>query len=152
MSERTPETAEFRILVTGSRDWSDEDAVWLAIDDAIFGSLVTHNGQVVIVHGHCPTGADAIADRLATEGDCRVERHPANWSQGRKAGPERNAHMVSLGADVCLAFIGDCTSPRCRRTDRHPSHGASGCADLAEAAGIPTIRFSPASAGGGPDA
>jgi hypothetical protein len=49
--------------------------------------------------------------------------------------------MVSLGADRCLAFIGPCTSPRCRKAGPHPSHGASGCADLAEAAGIPVRRW-----------
>ncbi|HET6917255.1 MAG TPA: DUF2493 domain-containing protein [Acidimicrobiales bacterium] len=130
-----------RILVTGSRDWADEPTVWHAIDDAIHDLGADHNGQVAIVHGACPTGADAIADRIAIEGDCRPERHPANWSRGRKAGPERNAHMVSLGADICLAFIGDCTSPRCNIEGKHPSHGASGCADLAERAGIPTRRF-----------
>jgi hypothetical protein len=49
--------------------------------------------------------------------------------------------MVSLGADLCLAFIGDCTSPRCDIEGEHPSHGATGCASLAEAAGIPVRRF-----------
>jgi hypothetical protein len=49
--------------------------------------------------------------------------------------------MVNLGADAALAFIGPCTSTRCRRTEPHPSHGASGCAALAEKASIPTRRF-----------
>jgi hypothetical protein len=49
--------------------------------------------------------------------------------------------MVGLGADVCLAFLGPCTSRHCRRVDPHWSHGTSGCAQLAKAAGIPVRPF-----------
>ena len=125
-----------RILVTGSRDWADKDAIWSEL-----AALAQADPFATLVHGACPTGADAIADDWWTGFGGDPERHPADWSRGRKAGPERNAAMVALGADLCLAFIGDCTSRRCRREDRHPSHGASGCADLAEAAGIETRRF-----------
>jgi hypothetical protein len=135
-----------RILVTGSRDWDDDSAVLSALDEAAdFGRKPT-----VVVHGACPTGADRLASEWVEaqynqpfEPDVHEERHPADWSQGRKAGPERNAAMVALGADLCLAFIGDCSSPRCTKPGRHPSHGASGCADLAERAGIPTRRIYP---------
>lgn len=124
-----------RILVTGSRDWAE----WNRVNDAL--NEYGHERDIVVVHGDCPTGADRMAQGWADYQGVLSEPHPADWSRGRKAGPERNAHMVNLGADVCLAFIGDCTSPRCKRTDRHPSHGASGCADMAEAAGIPVRRF-----------
>lgn len=140
MSEPRSTDIALRILVTGSRDWSDEQAVRDALRGAASGIA---SQDVTVVHGHCPTGADAHADMAARIFGMHVERHPADWSQGRKAGPERNAAMVALGADLCLAFIGDCTSPRCSRTDRHPSHGATGCADLAERAGIPTRRITP---------
>lgn len=132
--------SEVRVLVTGSRDWSDEQAVRDALRAVASGVASQH---VTVVHGHCPTGADAHADMAARIFGMQVERHPADWSRGRKAGPERNAAMVGLGADVCLAFIGPCTSPRCNRSDAHDSHGATGCASLAEAAGIRTIRYYP---------
>ncbi len=130
-----------RILVTGSRGWGDRDA----IDSALYGAWAEFHGAegpIVLVHGDCPTGADAIADYLwrARSGGEPVEAHPADWSIGRKAGPERNAHMVSLGANLCLAFIGPCSSPRCSIKGVHASHGATGCADLAEMAGIKTVR------------
>lgn len=133
----------YRILVTGSRDWDDEVSLALALGFAVGEGLsIDPNSAVVIVHGDCPTGADAIAARLATDHGVPVEAYPADWNEhGRAAGPIRNEQMVALGADVCLAFIGPCTSPRCGRTHRHPSHGASGCADLAERAGIPTRRY-----------
>jgi hypothetical protein len=130
-----------RVLVTGSRGWDK----WGVVYDQLDRIRVEHGNDLLIVHGDCPTGADSIAESWAWDRGMEVEPHavtPANWKQpGRTAGPKRNAEMVALGADVCLAFIGDCTSPRCDKPRPHPSHGATGCADLAEKAGIPVRRF-----------
>jgi hypothetical protein len=115
-----------RILVTGSRDWDDEAAVRAALTGLVAGRPGPH----VVVHGACPTGGDAIADRVAAELGLTVERHPARWRRyGRTAGYRRNAEMVALGADVCLAFI------------RDASPGASMTAHLADEARIPTRRI-----------
>lgn len=100
----------------------------------------------VIVHGACPTGADAQAAWWVRMHGRTLgvteEPHPTeDFGPWPGAGPRRNAYMASLGADLCLAFLGPCTSPRCRRSEPHPSHGASGCARLAEKAGIPTQRI-----------
>jgi hypothetical protein len=114
----------FRALVTGSRDWSDTDA----IADALAALRAEHGRNLVIVHGACPRGADAIADAWCRSAGITVERHPADWSTGRSAGHRRNAAMVGTRPDLCLAFI------------RSASPGATGCAALAERAGIPTIR------------
>lgn len=119
----------FRVLITGSRSWTDEQA----IRDAL-ASVISLQGpeNVTVVHGAASRGADAIADRVATSwgGGLTVERHPADWARfGRSAGFRRNADMVALGADLCLAFILD------------GSPGASHTADLAEKAGIPTRRY-----------
>jgi len=104
-----------RVLVTGSRNWTDRTAVYGALD-AVLHEYVS----IVVVHGACPAGADAMAvDWIAEAGDADVteERHPANWGRhGRAAGPIRNNEMVKLGADLCLAFI------------RRDSRGASQCA------------------------
>jgi hypothetical protein len=138
-----------RVLVTGSRDWDDPAAVAKALDDA-FDEMTVNSAdtEFVVVHGACPTGADQHASewvQAMNDGDfgwiVSEERHPADWSRGRGAGPERNLRMVQTGVDLCLAFIGPCTSPRCGRVDRnHPSHGATGCANLAAATGVPTRR------------
>ncbi|MFJ8345079.1 DUF2493 domain-containing protein [Streptomyces sp. NPDC094153] len=118
----------YRILITGSRDWADHDMVRDALTMAIY-----QNTPATIIHGACPSGADAMASwwiRRYQFLGLTEERHPANWQQyGKAAGPRRNTHMVNLGADVCLAFI------------RNSSRGASHTAALAEAAGIPTRRF-----------
>lgn len=118
-----------RILVTGSRTWIDLKAMHDALADAVTELAGTHS-SVVIVHGACPTGADKIAVQWARRNGIHHEPHPADWSRhGRAAGPRRNAEMVKLGADLCLAFIAD------------GSPGASGCAALAESAGIPVRRW-----------
>ena len=111
-----------RILVTGSRDWSDVNAVATALG---YASTGWSPSSVTVVHGACPTGADAIADEWGTGFGFTVERHPADWSQGKKAGPLRNQAMVDLGADICLAFpLGE-------------SRGTRDCMKRASAAGIP---------------
>ena len=110
-----------RILITGSRMWVNREAIAAELSSAIVGVSAP-----VVVHGGCPTGADAIADRLARLYGCAVEVYEADWDQhGRAAGPVRNQKMVDLGADVCLAFpLGD-------------SRGTRDCMRRAFAAGIP---------------
>jgi hypothetical protein len=90
-----------RILVTGSRAWTDYDA----IRDAIEKAAADLGGGAVVVHGNAQ-GADRLADRAARSLGLRTEPHSARWrTEGRAAGPLRNQRMVDLGADVCLVFI-----------------------------------------------
>lgn len=110
-----------RILITGSRDWTDETAVHTLILAEAFN---LPPGEVVVIHGDCTTGADVIADAFARKQGYTVEAYPADWSQGRKAGPLRNQHMVDLGADICLAF------------PLPGSRGTLGCMKMAHRAGI----------------
>lgn len=138
----------YRILITGSRDWRDDRAVRRALLLAV--GAVGLDRDVVIVHGACPTGVDHVADTWARRWAVDVEAHPAqghpteDFGPWPGAGPRRNAHMVGLGADECLAFIGPCTRPNCRRPQSHGSHGATDCADRAERAGIPVRRWTAA--------
>lgn len=121
-------TAPYRVLVTGSRDWDDELTVETALAVAVYQQV-----PAVIVHGACRTGADAIASRWTRRHRAiglTEEAHPALWQwHGNAAGPRRNAAMVNLGADLCLAFI------------RGGSPGATHTARLAERAGIPVRRW-----------
>jgi hypothetical protein len=143
----------FRLLITGSRSWTDTRRIHGALDGVL--AQMEPGETLVVVHGDNPAGADAIARRWvyvqrgATVRDVREERHPAQWGApcretcrpGHRrqhdpagdycpaAGNYRNAEMVAAGAGMCLAYI------------RSRSRGAMHCADLAEAAGIDTRRF-----------
>ncbi|MFE2996196.1 SLOG family protein [Nocardia sp. NPDC059246] len=109
--------------MTGSRSWGDRRVIRDALAEV-------WDPDAVLVSGACPTGADALCEACWTHWGGQVERHPADWKQfGRSAGFQRNAELVQLGADVCLAFI------------RDGSAGASHTADLAQRAGIPTRIF-----------
>lgn len=115
-----------RILITGSRNWDSPGTIQKAIEEQTRG-LEPH--VVTLVHGDCPTGADALADEYARAQGFHVEKYPADWTQGRKAGPLRNKKMVDLGADICLAF------------PKGKSAGTRGCMKLALEAGINTKVF-----------
>lgn len=119
-------TDQRRILVTGSRSWVGMST----IASALYSAQRDLGMSAVLVTGACPTGADFLAEDIWTQWGGQVERHPADWAaHGKGAGFRRNAEMVKLGADVCIAFI------------RAGSNGATHTADLAEAAGIPTHRW-----------
>jgi hypothetical protein len=121
-------TKPYRILVTGSRDWQDQDAVHKALADTV--RELPADREVIVVHGGCWAGADHIADDWAKAYGATVEVHYANWDRHKRAaGPLRNRHMVELGADLCLSFI------------RNRSRGASHCTHIAEQAGIPVRRW-----------
>ena len=130
-----------RVLVTGSRDWIDRLTIYRALNEVCkefdlnyesdeHGNTMPDHSKITVVHGHCPTGADHWADEWCIGNFFMAERHPAEWEKyGKSAGFRRNAEMVNLGADLCLAFIKD------------GSRGATHTADLAEKAGIETRRW-----------
>ena len=121
-------TAEtFRVLVTGSREWDDMQELRYALIHATALRL----DSAVIVHGACPSGADAMAAEWAHDYGVPAEEHPADWDgYGKSAGFVRNAEMVSLGADLCLAFYKQGAGNK----------GTDHCASQAERAGIPVRR------------
>jgi hypothetical protein len=144
-------TAVFCVLITGSRDLTDPEPVYATLDDCLAFALSEGYTLLCVRHGHCPGGADKFADDWGRTMErngypVMVDAHPAqdhptqDFGPWPGAGPRRNDYMVGLGAHECHAFVGPCTSPRCRRPGLHGSHGASGCADLAEKAGIDTHR------------
>lgn len=111
-----------RLLITGSRTWTDKDTIWAALRN--YKAQFT---QPVLISGHCPMGADAIAEIAAKELGYAIELYPARWRlYGKSAGFRRNALMVSRDITHCFAFI------------RNNSAGATHCLGLVNAANIPT--------------
>jgi YspA, cpYpsA-related SLOG family len=95
-----------RVIVTGSRRWGDDTAVYDALWTVYHADV---GGPFHLMHGACATGADAYADHWdAVAGrylGCTIERFRADWTRrGRAAGPERNRRMITAGADLVLAF------------------------------------------------
>lgn len=122
-----------RILVTGSRDWADADTIQTALYNAWTELFEEGGRKIVLVQGECEYGgADKIAADIWRTWGLPVEGHPAERGEdGRILGPERNAKMVNLGADVCLAF------------PLPSSRGTRNCMRLAREAGIPVRVFAP---------
>jgi ribA/ribD-fused uncharacterized protein len=114
----------YRIIVTGSREWTDRDAVHRDL-----ATLPRHfdcrPDQIIIVNGKA-RGLDNLARAIALELGMAVEDHPADWeTYGKAAGHRRNREMVEAGAVGAIAYpIGE-------------SRGTRGCMALCEAAGIP---------------
>ena len=125
------------ILVTGSREFSDADMIWSALEEEI------GINPVVVIHGACPTGADHLADRFVkVVTTTPVPWHwvttlafPADWlTHGKAAGPLRNQQMVDhittnhkLDDITVLAFFKTGAGNR----------GTRNCVAAALAAGIP---------------
>lgn len=137
-----------RVLVTGSRTWKHPDAIWSVLDAVAANFAAEGSTNMVVVHGAAYDGADKFADQWVLRApkpdglEVRAERHPANWAKHHnRAGMIRNQEMADAGGDICFAFLSVCTRANCRIRKPHHSHGASHCADAAEANGIPVRRY-----------
>lgn len=94
-----------KVLITGSRHWSDVSLVVDELSKLPIGSI--------IVHGYA-RGADEISDLTSREMGFTVRTYPADWGRfKRSAGPIRNQqmlneeHLVSEPINLCIAFNDD---------------------------------------------
>lgn len=108
-----------RVLICGSRDYTNEAAIESVLFDLPAGTTVVHGAA---------RGVDEIAGRLAENLGFPVEPHPADWEKwGKAAGPIRNREMLETGVDRVIAFW-DGRSP-----------GTKHMIDAAKAAGVPVV-------------
>jgi hypothetical protein len=89
-----------KILVTGSRNYSDKDKVFQVLSEL---------KPLFIVQGGA-TGADALAKEFAITYNINYDTVQAKWSlYGPSAGPRRNEEMLDKHPDIELvvAFPGN---------------------------------------------
>jgi SLOG family YspA-like protein len=128
-ARRLQERGPLRLLVCGSRAWTDPALLAATVDQ-----LVSEHGRgrpgVVLIEGDA-RGADRLAGQLAHARGWQLEVYPADWHRhGRTAGIRRNVRMLRDGCPQrVVAFTDDlATSP--------------GTADLvrrAHAGGLPVL-------------
>ena len=86
-----------RVLVCGSRGWTDYDAI-------LHRLAQIKASRPTIVHG-AASGADTMADRAAKTLNLTVECYPADWATyGKRAGFIRNEQMLDTGVGLVIAF------------------------------------------------
>lgn len=90
----------YKLLISGYRGFEDYDLF------SNFMKTVTNEMGMpsVVLQGECKTGADQLAKRWCLEKDVKCMSFPADWSKGKRAGPERNSKMLEQ-VDVVCAFV-----------------------------------------------
>jgi hypothetical protein len=131
-----------RVLVTGGRDYGAKRE-----DRELLGNMIDRHLYYggTLIHGACPTGADALADQWISQSNIRssrvaIERFTADWERdGKAAGPIRNSRMLAEGKpDIVLAFPG--------------GRGTADMVRKAKAAGVMVLEVTPARAASERDA
>lgn len=108
-----------RLLVCGGREYDD----WRTLSK----ELAAHHPIAVLIQGDAP-GADRLAHKWADANNVPTISFPANWKQGRKGGPLRNAFMLKESKpDLVIAFPG--------------GGGTKNMVALAVAAGVPVHQI-----------
>jgi hypothetical protein len=112
------------LVVTGGRDYLDAARVRWALDGLHGAYGVEH------LHAGDATGADALAVSWAAERAVLTTRWLADWSRGKRGGPERNRRMLDAAKpDLVVAFPG--------------GRGTEDCIRAATERGFPVWRVSP---------
>lgn len=82
------------VCFTGGRDLDTPEAE-AAMNDIVWFMAHFYGASLRIMHGGA-TGIDTLADQAAVRHDVTRKAYPADWSTGRRAGPERNKKMAGL--------------------------------------------------------
>ena len=121
------------ILVTGARDWNDEQLIYEKLKEFV-------SRKVLIIHGCCQ-GVDMISDKVGKNLGFDILAKPAEWSHyGRAAGPIRNKEMINevlkyknLGVETIVYAFHD-------NVDK--SRGTKNCVNQATKMGLKVVIFS----------
>src|SRR5690606_36311088 len=105
-----------------------------AIDEVLTFLHLFYGKNLRVLHGACPTGADAIVYEICRERGIAVKGYPADWDRyGKQAGFVRNQMMV----DLLVKWSTSSIDPVSVQVIAFPGgNGTKHCADRAERAGI----------------
>lgn len=114
-----------KVIVCGSRDWSDDKVI-----EREFKKLPP---GTVILHGAGTSGVDFIADKLAMKYGFQIRRYPINEeSHGKSAASMRNSKMIRnehiSGSPISLGLV--------FTSDLNRSRDVKDCVERARKAGI----------------
>ena len=111
-ARRLKQAGPLRLLVCGSREWTDRDLLAATVHQAIAEHGAGRPG-VVLIEGDA-RGADRMAGQLARARGWQLQVYPADWQHhGRAAGIRRNARMLRDGRpERVLAFTDDLAASR----------------------------------------
>ena len=106
MENSTSSLNEIRIIVAGTRTFSDYELLRSKLDDFICKLKQKHpDKQVVIITG-AAKGADQLGSLYAKNHNIPLKEFPADWNTyGRAAGPIRNQQMLDYALRETPALI-----------------------------------------------
>ena len=112
------------VTMTGSRDFTDEVAVLVALRGVAKYGATVHVGDA--------RGLDTMVSRKCEQIGIPVVVFPADWErEGRAAGFRRNARMIASRPDRVVAFYGP----------NGETKGTRHTVDLARRDGIPVVIY-----------
>ena len=93
---------EFRVIIAGSREFSDYELLKKTCDYYLSNKFKDPSCKVIVISGHA-SGADTLGEIYAKEKGLDCEIFPADWNKyGKKAGYLRNMSMAEVGNSAII--------------------------------------------------
>ena len=101
MSKKSEKKDNFKVVIAGSRGFSNYKLLYEKCNEILREKRKTHN--IVVISGHA-RGADLSGEKYASDMGFDLEIFPAEWKKfGKSAGFRRNEQMAEV-ADGLIAF------------------------------------------------
>ena len=97
-----------RVIIAGSRGIKNYESVRLEMSKIVWDKNMTREEQknVEIITGQCRNSPDEMGELFAKRNGLKHTGFPANWKDGKKAGPLRNRKMAEYSAmDNGILFV-----------------------------------------------
>ena len=98
---------EIRLAVVGSREWADRDRLFSEL-----AAWIRDHGRPTCIISGGARGADTLAQAYAAANNIPFRLFEADWSRGRRGGPERNERMLAAATHVMAFCCGDTPGTR----------------------------------------